>query len=266
MNARRVTLAGIVVVLLLVPPALARQAEENPPMEGFNLEASDAKAIEIADAVMRSMGGRANWDQTRYLSWSFGRDDQVWDKWTGRFRFQRDSLIVLMNVNTKEGRAWADGQEITDAAALEERLASAYRNWINSSYWLLMPYKLKDSGVTLRYQGEGTMEDGRAAEILGLTFEEVGITPQNRYDIYVDKETMLVGQWSYYRNASDPEPQFTRPWRNWQKHGVVMLSDDRGEGRGGQPFILPNVGVYDTVPASAFEDPAPLDLATLADQ
>ncbi len=78
MNTRPVTLAGIFVALLLVPPALARQAEENPPMEGFNLEASDAKAIEIADAVMQSMGGRANWDQARYLSWGFGKDDQLW--------------------------------------------------------------------------------------------------------------------------------------------------------------------------------------------
>ena len=149
MNARKIALIPVFVSLLLIPPALA-QTDENPPMNGFNLEASDAKAIEIADAVMQSMGGRVNWDQTRYLSWSFGRDDQVWDKWTGRFRFQRDSLIVLMNITTQEGRAWAGGEEITDPDALKERLTSAYRNWANSSYWLIMPYKLKDSGVTLR--------------------------------------------------------------------------------------------------------------------
>lgn len=266
MNVRTAILAGVFVALVLVPSALARQAEENPPMEGFNLEASDAKAIEIADAVMRSMGGRQNWDNTHYLSWGFGGDDQLWDKWTGQFRYQRDSLVVLMNIHTKEGRAWADGQEITDAAALEERLTGAYRAWVNSGYWFLMPYKLKDSGVTLRYQGEGVMEDGRAAEVLGLTFENVGLTPQNRYDVYVDKETMLVGQWSYYRDAADAEPQFTRLWRNWKRYGKVMLSNDRGEGRGGNAFILPNVGAYDTVPASAFESPTRIDLATLANQ
>ena len=265
MNARKIAVVWVFAALLIVPAALAQQDDENPPMDGFNLEASDAKAIEIADAVMRSMGGRANWDQTRYLSWGFGRDDQVWDKWTGRFRFQRDSLVVLMNINTQEGRAWADGQEITAPDALKERLTSAYRNWVNSSYWLIMPYKLKDSGVTLRYQGEGTMDDGRAAEIIGLTFENVGFTPQNRYDVYVDKETMLVGQWAYYRNAADTEPQFTRPWNNWQKHGNVMLSNHRGKGRNG-PFILPNVGVYDTLPDTVFEDPAHLDLATLGGQ
>ncbi len=266
MTARTATFIGIFITLLLVAPAWAQHDPDNPPMEGFNTEASDAKAIEIADAVMRSMGGRANWDQTRYLSWSFGRDDQVWDKWTGQFRFQRDSLIVLMNINTQEGRAWAGGQEITEGDALKETLTSAYRNWANSSYWLIMPYKLKDSGVTLRYQGEGTMDDDRAAEVLLLTFDAVGFTPQNKYEVYVDKETMLVGQWSYYRNATDPEPQFTRPWRNWQQHGAVMLSDNRGEGRGGNDFVIPNVGVYDSLPEAVFTDPARLDLTTLARQ
>ena len=102
--------------------------------------------------------------------------------------------------------------------------------------------------------------------VLPPAHENVGLTPKNKYHVYVDKETMMVGQWSYYRDASDTEPQFTRPWRNWQRYGNVMLSNNRGEGRGGSPFILPNVGIYDTVPASAFEDPARLDLATLADQ
>ena len=262
---KRRYLAYMLLSLALTMPALARQAEENPPMDGFNLEASDARAIEIADAVMQSMGGRTNWDNTRYLSWSFFADDQVWDKWSGAFRYQRDSLVVLMNVNTKEGRAWADGQEITDAEAHQETLNGAYRAWVNSGYWLMMPYKLKDSGVTLKYLGDGTMEDGQAAEILQLTFDNVGLTPQNKYHVFVDKETMLVGQWQYYREATDAEPRFTRPWRNWQRHGAIMLSDDRGEGRNG-PFILPNVGVYDTLPESVFTDPARLDLATLAAQ
>lgn len=256
-------LACVCFTLLLVSPAHARQTDDNPPMEGFNLAESDAQAIEIADAVMKSMGGRQNWDNTRYLSWTFGRDDQVWDKHSGNFRYQHNTLVVLMNINTKEGRAWEDGEEITHSDSLQLRLDSAYYGWVNSSYWLLMPYKLKDSGVTLKYMGDGTMEDGRAAEILQLTFADVGLTPQNKYDVYVDKETMLVGQWSHYRDASDPEPRFTRPWNNWKQYGEVLLSDNRGAGRGGQDFILPNVGAYDTLPETVFTDPARLDLSTL---
>ena len=248
----------VLFALVLAQPAFA-QPDENPPMEGFNMAGSDARAIEIADAVMKSMGGRKNWDNTRYLSWGFGNSDQVWDKWSGDFRYQQDSLVVLMNVNTKEGRAWADGKEIADAS---ENLTGAYRAWVNSGYWFIMPYKLKDSGVTLKYLGEGTTEDGRAAEMLQLTFENVGLTPQNKYHIFVDKEKMLVTQWQYFREATDAEPSFTRPMGNWKQYGSIMLSDFRGEGRNG-PFVLPNVGAYDELPKEVFSDPGVIDLAAL---
>lgn len=263
--ARSSFFLGSLVALLVALPAHAQHDPDNPPMPNFNTEGSDVRAIEIADAVMASMGGREAWDNTRYLSWSFGRDDQVWDKWDGRFRYQSGDVVVLMNVNTQEGQAWENGEAITDAAELKERLDRAYFGWANSGYWFLMPYKLKDSQVTLTYQGETTTEDGRAAEMLGLTFGEIGHTPKNRYDVYVDKETMLVSQWSYYRNADDEEPGFTRPWRNWQQHGDIMLSDNRGEGRNGGDFVLPNVGAYDDLPDTVFTDSARLDLATLKD-
>ena len=256
------TLCSLFVCLTLLSTGFAQSSSDNPAMPGFNAAGSDAKAIEIADAVMESMGGRENWDNTRYLSWGFGQDDQVWDKWNGDFRYQRDSLVVLMNVNTKEGRAFADGEEISENA---EILQNAYRAWVNSGYWFIMPYKLKDSGVTLKYMGEAETENGRAAEKLQLTFENVGLTPQNKYYIYVDKETMLVSQWQYFPSASDEEPRFTRPWANWKKHGNIMLSDDRGEGNNGR-FILPNVGVYESLPADIFTNPDRIDLATLANQ
>lgn len=248
-------------LLLLIPfsPALA-QDDPNPPAEGFNMEASSPRAIEVADQVMDAMGGRAAWDNTRYLSWSFFGEDQVWDKWTGRYRWQNDSIVVLMNLHDMTGRAYVNN---TEAEPADDYLSSAYGDWINSGYWLLMPYKLKDSGVTLEFAGEGTTESGKETYILTLTFENVGRTPQNKYDVYVDKESMLVRQWSFYRNASDEAPAWTRPWDNWQPYGNIMLSDNRGPLGNGDPFILPNLGVYEDLPDAVFEDMARLDLASL---
>ena len=258
------TLRLLCLSLLLLPAGrLAAQDDPNPPMEGFDLESSDPMAMEIADRVMAAMGGRTAWDNTRYLSWSFFGEDQLWDKWTGRFRWQNDSMIVLMNINDMTGTAFVHGEEVTPA---DEILQGAYRDWINSGYWLMMPYKLKDSGVRLGYAGEGTMEDGTAAHILTLTFSNVGLTPDNRYEVYVDRGSMLVGQWSFYRDAADQEPGFTLPWENWQQYGDIMLSDSRGMRPDGTLFELPNVGVYDDLPDSAFEDPSRLDLSVLSAQ
>lgn len=45
-------------------------------------------------------------------------------------------------------------------------LQAAYRAWINDSYWFVMPYKLKDSGVTLRYRGQNMTVGGLLAHLL----------------------------------------------------------------------------------------------------
>ena len=80
--------------------------EGNPPLEGFDLAGSDAQAVAVADRVMERLGGRRNWDNTRYLTWRFfGSRRHVWDKWTGDIRIESAEYLVLMNVHSQEGRA-----------------------------------------------------------------------------------------------------------------------------------------------------------------
>jgi len=243
--------------------SLALAAANNPPAPGFDAVGSDPKAIEIADRVMEAMGGRKAWDDTRYIAWKFfappptGRT-HVWDRWTGNLRFQQGGQLTLMNINTKEGSVWKDGQRVEDPAEKAKLLQQGYEAWVNDSYWLLMPYKLKDSGVTLKHTGEGATDDGRAADMLQLTFEGVGVTPENKYDVWVDKESGLVTQWAYYPQAFDETPRFKTPWASWTRHGKVLLSGDRGR------MQLTEIAVYDKVPEAAFASPDPVHLGRVA--
>ena len=113
-----------------------------------------------------------------------------------------------------------------------EMLSNALKIWINDSYWLVMPFKLKDSGVTLKLKGESTTQSGIDCHVLTLTFSEVGVTPGNKYDVWVDKEDHLVKQWAYYRDASQDTANFIRPWDNYQKVGNLLISADRSDGAG----------------------------------
>ncbi len=250
-----VILIGVVSFTLVNPQFTLAQKSANPPMEGFDLEGSDKSAIEIADRVMQELGGRKNWDNTRYVTWKFfGRRMHVWDKWTGDIRVEAGDRVTLMNIHSRKGKVWEKSVEITNPDSLAKRLDQGMSAWINDSYWVFMPYKLKDSGVTLTYNGEGKTEDGREAHMLQLTFKNVGKTPQNKYDVCVDKETYMVTQWSYYRDASDKEPRFTMPWKNWQKMDNIMLSDDRG----GRKHS--DIAVFAKLPKSVFESPNPVDM------
>ena len=242
----------LLLLVFFIGPA---HAADNPPAPGFNAADSDPKAIALADEVMAAMGGRANWDATRYITWRFfGFRLHVWDKWTGDIRFEQGDLTVLMNIHSKEGRAFAEGAEISDPDTLAAKLDHSYRAWTNDSYWLVMPYKLKDTGVTLRYRGLESTQDGRPAEMLELTFKDVGVTPQNKYAVWIDQESRLVTQWAFYRDAADAEPRFTGPWANWQRHGSILLSDGRGERQ------HTDVAVFDELPRSVFTSPAPAAL------
>ena len=207
----------------------------NPPAEGFNAAESDPAAIELADSIMVAVGGRKNWDATRFISWNFfGARDLVWDKKEGRVRIEsnRDSTIYLLNLTTMEGKVQVKGQELTQADSLAKMLDKAKRIWINDSYWLVMPFKLKDSGVTLKYLGADTLVNDQHYNVLQLTFENVGATPQNKYDLYVGVHDKLVKYWSYYSDAKKDTANWTRPWDNYQKYGNILLSADRSDGAG----------------------------------
>lgn len=245
---------SLFVALTVSIGALATQ-EVNPPAPGFDTRGSDAKAVAIADEVMKALGGRKAWDETRFLTWKFfGRRTHVWDKLTGDLRLESGDGVVLMNLGSKTGRVWKDGQEVSDPGELAKALDDAYAAWINDSYWMFMPYKMKDSGVTLKHPGKGTTAAGARADVLELTFANVGRTPENKYHVYVDEKSRLVTQCDYYAKASDPQPTFQMPWLDWERHGMILLSANRGERR------HENVAVLEGVPRSVFESPAPVDL------
>ena len=239
-------------------PATENQPE-NPPAEGFNEAGSDAQAIQVADEVMAAQGGRKNWDDTRYLTWNFfGNRRHVWDKQTGDVRvdYLKEDRKVLLNLNTGQGKVYKDGAEVTHPDSLAKYLQQGKEAWINDSYWLVMPYKLKDSGVTLKYLREDTTEAGQPADVLQLTFQDVGVTPQNRYEVYVDKQNRLVSQWAFYPNASDQEPRFVRPWDDYQTYGNIKLSGGRGNTN------ITEIKVLEQVPEGTFTSLEPVDLGS----
>jgi len=136
-----------------------------------------------------------------------------------------------MNLNSGEGRVFVDGQPVTDEATKAKDLARAKSIWINDSYWLVMPYKLLDPGVTLRDVGQRKLSDGSPADVIALTFEGVGDTPRNKYEVFVAQDDRHVEQWAYFQDRDDAEPKFTAPWTGWHEVGGIQLCGGRGPDR-----------------------------------
>lgn len=234
--------------------------DPNPAAEGFNLAGSDARAVELADEVMTAMGGRRAWDNTHYLTWNFfGSRRLVWDKWSGNVRVEnlRNGTTTLVNINTRQGKFMRNGAEETQPDSVKKYSDRGVSAWINDSYWLVMPYKLKDSGVTLKYIGEEKTEAGEEAEVIQMTFQNVGDTPQNKYKIWISKASHLVVQWAHFSKAENEKPNFVNPWLEYEKHGNVLLSGSRGQRK------ITEIKVFDSLPETIFTSFDKVDLSQI---
>jgi hypothetical protein len=192
-------------------------------------QSNDKKANEIVKEMLIAMGGTKNYNDTHFIQWDFVNRKLSWDKWTGDVRVENPSAnqVVLVNINTLKGNVYENGALVKEEKKSNDLLVTAKNWWINDSYWLVMPWKLQDPGVNLTYVKSEQLSDGTMADILQLTFSAVGVTPENKYWLYVDKESHLITQWAYYQNYNDAEPKFLKPWNNYQKAGNLLLSFDR---------------------------------------
>ncbi len=228
-----------------------------PAMPGFNKAASDSMAIALAGKVMKAMGGYESWKDTRYIAWTFlGRRRLIWDKFTGDVRINslNDSLKIILNIHSMNGKVMKSGELVTNSDSLQKYIDSGRRIWINDSYWLVMPFKMKDSGVTLAYMGEDSTKRGQPSHVVALTYKDVGVTPENKFHVWIDKKSLLVTQWAYYREAEQDSSDFIMPWLDYKKYGEIMLSGNRGR------LALTDIMVLESVPEGVFSSFEPVNL------
>ena len=138
---------------------------------------------------MKASGGRYAWDQTRFIRWTFFNNRSlIWDKKQNRVRIEslKEDLKILLNLGDMTGKVWKNGEMFTQPDSIKKYLERGKGIWINDSYWLVMPFKLKDSGVTLKYLGKHNNTLGIECDVLELTFKAVGVTPDNKYHVYIN--------------------------------------------------------------------------------
>jgi hypothetical protein len=239
-----------------------------PPGHAAAPARPDPKAIAVADRVMQALGGEAAWNATRYLRFDFAVDRggktvmrraHAWDKWTGRYRVEgkdRDGrdVVVAMNLNTKEGAATVGGKAIA-GEELRKALETGYAWWVNDAYWLVMPYKMRDPGVVLTLAGQEKKGEDAWDKVL-LTFEGVGLTPKDRYWVFVNAKTGLVDRWEFVLKG-EKTPPVPFDWKGWKAHGRIQLADDRVNPNDGTRIHFPVLDVPAALPDEAFAIAAP---------
>ena len=210
-------LSGLVVLLLI---------------NAWTAAKAETAAEQLAEKTWRASGGE-NWSNVKTIDFTFTVEkegkrvasvEHHWDvaaqtdrvKWKGK-----DVTVNLVNPGSDE-----------DSKA-------AFARWVNDSYWLLAPLKLKEHGVKTANGGMKEM-DGAKCQVLELSFEGVGLTPKDQYNLYIDPQTGLVNSWDYM-----PEPGKTEhmTWSDYQKSGGLTLATDHSMDNGATHIRMVNVKV-----------------------
>jgi hypothetical protein len=199
---------------------------------------ADAAAAAVARELTDAMGGQSTWDNLPYFRFDFvvvrdgkeaARFRHWWDKRLGRCRVegpddQGRTVAAIFNLKDRKGRSFTEGIVDTDSTNIASILKMGYERWVNDTYWVIMPFKLRDSGTNLRHARTERTDDGVVYDVLELWFDQgVGLTPSDRYWLFVNRRTHLIEKWEYVLQDQKPPPQAVT-WEAWTSVGPLKLS------------------------------------------
>lgn len=220
------------------------------------------KAVEIAQSMMRAMGGEAAWKQAHYIRFDFivkirGEDkivrSHLWDKQTGRYRLEDKDAngergVVLFNIGSREGAAYVHGNKL-EAAAASSALNAAYHAYRTDIDWLALPWRWLDPGVHVNYVGRQT-SGGRAFDVVEVTVAQAGGAGANRYKAYVSPRSHLMEKWEV---VGGDKSLWT--WQYTTAAGIKLASDHTNKGKAAS-ISMGKVQVLDRVDDAFLTDPA----------
>lgn len=188
--------------------------------EGFDLAGSDPAALQLADSVMSALGGKANWDKIRYITWKTDDATNYWDKQEKRARVESvDGTVYLINLST--------GSIEASAEASAEKNAQVSAAFSRALYALALPFLTKSKDFSLQYMGEDTLAKQRYNSLVISQRDSTA----GKYKLFVDKHNKLVRFWAFQPAASNVAA-FVLPFDNYQQQSEVLLSGDRSSGSG----------------------------------
>jgi hypothetical protein len=178
-------------------------------------EGQPAGAGRLAQAVWQASGGE-NWPNVQAIDFTFAVEKGGQTVMSAEHHWE----VAAQTDHVK----WKDKDVTVNLAdpASDENAKAAYARWVNDSYWLLAPLKLKDRGSNVADEGKKEV-DGTECEVLRLSFGKVGLTPNDQYRLYIDPKTKLISSWDY---MPEPGKSMHATWTDYQKSGGLTLATD----------------------------------------
>lgn len=232
----------------------------------FDPSDSDEKAIEIADRVLAALGG-STWEKVHFIKFTYllmqgetRRQERThyWDRVKDRYRMEGPSrthkpVVAVVDHKTGNGKASLDGQLLFDDKA-QKFIDIASKSFLDDSLWLLLPFRLKDPGARLRYDGE-KLAGPVTYDMITLRLPD---TPNAKYRFYINRATNLIDSLAVVPKGANVSPVAFQ-WVDWEDVDGLKFSLRKTQSGGDVEIVLEGVQVFDSLPEAVFTSAMPLN-------
>ncbi len=174
----------------------------------------------VAMDMWKACGGD-NWSKIKEIDFNFVVEGDGKQVFSAAHRWNVVAATDTVKWKDKEGKEHEVTANLANPAKDGEE-KSAYARWVNDSYWLLAPLKIRDKGVKVEAGGPKDLA-GTNVETINLSFESVGLTPTDKYVFYVDPQTKLPKAWDYIPQDGKG---MQATWEKFQDFGGLKLATE----------------------------------------
>lgn len=199
----------VIVSLFAMAASIACAAEE-----------SADKGPQLATDLWKASGGES-WAKVKEVHFTFVVEQEGKPLFSARHVWKVAAGTDEVKWTDKQGK---DHQVTAHLAAppSDEEGKTAYARWVNDSYWLLAPLKIRDRGVKVEAGGPKDLK-GVTCETVRLKFDTVGLTPDDQYVFYLDPQTKLPRAWDYIPKSGEG---MQATWEKYQTFGGLNLATE----------------------------------------
>lgn len=161
------------------------------------------EAEQLADEMLSALNNQA-FDSLNMIKFTYpGEHSYEWNREDNKVRVRWDENDIFLDLN----------QSPEDFSVLEYQ---AYEYFLNDSFWLIAPFKVRDEGVI---RSTVDVEDGRG---LLVTYTTGGVTPGDSY-LWIIDERGFPKAWKLW-TSNVPIGGLRTSWGGWVERGGAWFS------------------------------------------